>query len=60
MMIKLKVPIANGIIVDHSESRRPTPLTTKYMGIRPPPKNIVNTMRNIKTLFHITFLRDNT
>ncbi|MNI92020.1 hypothetical protein D3C73_1497630 [compost metagenome] len=60
IMIRLKVLIANGMMTDQSVSRRPTPLTSRNSGTRPPLKNIVNRIRNINRLFHITFLRERT
>ncbi|MNC40988.1 hypothetical protein D3C75_897340 [compost metagenome] len=60
IIIRLKVLTANGMMVAHKESIRPAPLTTRYNGTRPPWKNIVNTIRIVNMLFHITPLRDNT
>ncbi|MNV79750.1 hypothetical protein D3C71_1733180 [compost metagenome] len=60
MMIRLKVETVNGIIVAHRELLRPTPLTTRYNGIRPPPKNMVKVIMIIRYLFQNTFFRDKT
>ena len=47
-MIILYTLMAPGINSDHTVLTMPSEFTSRYVGIKPPLKNIVNTNRNIK------------